>query len=229
MSDLHGEYKKFMKMLKKIDFKDSDTLYIIGDVLDRGPNPIKIIKKLMEMPNVICLVGNHEFMAMECLSVLNNEITEDFLLNMDPKDFDNIINWQYNGCDSTLREFRALSVDERNEVMDYIKDFTLYEEIEVNDRKYLLVHSGIGGYIPGTDIEDYSVYDMVWERADYGLQYFDDIFVISGHTPTQLIEDNPRPGYIYRANNHIAIDCGACFKGGRLAALCLDTDKEYYV
>ena len=35
-------------------------------------------------------------------------------------------------------------------------------------------------------------------------------------------------GYIYRKNNHIAIDCGACFPGGRLAAICLDTGEEFY-
>ena len=36
-------------------------------------------------------------------------------------------------------------------------------------------------------------------------------------------------GYIFRHNNHIAIDCGACFPEGRLAAICLDTDEEYYI
>lgn len=55
-----------------------------------------------------------------------------------------------------------------------------------------------------------------------------DIEVITGHTPTQTIGDNPHPGYIYQRNNHIAIDCGASYPGGRLAALCLDTGKGYY-
>ena len=35
-----------------------------------GRQPIKTIRKLMEMPNAICLVGNHEFMAMKCLGFL---------------------------------------------------------------------------------------------------------------------------------------------------------------
>ena len=52
----------------------ADTLYILGDVLDRGPHPIKTIRKLMEMPNAICLVGNHEFMAMKCLEFLMKKI-----------------------------------------------------------------------------------------------------------------------------------------------------------
>lgn len=36
-------------------------------------------------------------------------------------------------------------------------------------------------------------------------------------------------GFIYKGNNHIAIDCGCSIPGGRLAAICLDTMEEYYV
>lgn len=43
------------------------------------------------------------------------------------------------------------------------------------------------------------------------------------------IMGNPRPGYVYRENHHIAIDCGCNRRNGRLAAVCLDTGREYYV
>ena len=56
ISDIHGEYDMFMDLLEKIDFKSSDTLYIIGDIIDRGPHPKKIIKKIMSMSNVICQI-----------------------------------------------------------------------------------------------------------------------------------------------------------------------------
>lgn len=36
VSDIHGELDKFERMLKLIRFSDSDHLYIIGDVIDRG-------------------------------------------------------------------------------------------------------------------------------------------------------------------------------------------------
>ena len=67
VSDIHGEYELFIRLLEEIHLKETDTLYVLGDILDRGPHPIQIILKLMEMPNAICLVGNHEFMAMKCL------------------------------------------------------------------------------------------------------------------------------------------------------------------
>ena len=60
------------------------------------------------------------------------------------------------------------------------------------------------------------------------IQYFDDTYVVTGHTPTQTITANPKPGFIYKNKNHIAIDCGAPFPCGRLAAICLDTQEEFY-
>ena len=76
ISDIHGEYEKFMELLEEIELKDTDTLYVLGDVLDRGEHPIKVILKLMEMPNAFCIVGNHEVMALECLRFLCQEITD---------------------------------------------------------------------------------------------------------------------------------------------------------
>ena len=114
------------------------------------------------------------------------------------------------------------------DVIDFIKEFLIYEEVSVNDKNYLLVHGGLGNYSPEKDIDDYSLHELIWSRADYNIQYFSDKYVITGHTPTQAIRNNPNPGYIYRQNNHIAIDCGATYPGGRLAAICLDTGEEYY-
>lgn len=228
ISDIHGQYDMFIELLDKIQFQNTDTLYILGDILDRGPHPIKTLMKLMEMPNVICIVGNHEYMALECLEFLIKEITDTSIEELDEKMLDNLVTWQYNGSKSTIDEFRQLDSETRRDVIDFIKDFLIYEEIAVNGKNYLLVHAGLGNYLPDKDIEDYSIHELIWTRADYDVQYFKNTYVVTGHTPTQTIEDNLHPGYIYQRNNHIAIDCGASYLGGRLAALCLDTGKEYY-
>ncbi len=137
--------------------------------------------------------------------------------------------WKSNGCDTTLAEFRGLSLEKRQDVIDFIREFLIYEELTVSGKKYLLVHAGLGNYSPEKEIEDYSLKELIWNRAAYDIQYFPDVYVVTGHTPTQYIEENPKPGYIYRANNHIAIDCGCFIPGGRLGAICLDTGEEYYV
>lgn len=218
----------FMELLEKIGLKSSDTLYILGDVLDRGPHPVKTLRKLMEMPNAVCIAGNHEVMALHCLDFLMKEITELSVEELDREMLDNLLTWQYNGCRTTIDEFRKLDAPVKQEVIDFLKEFRLYEEVFAGGRDYLLVHAGLGNYSPEKDMEDYSVDELVWERADFDVKYFDDTLVVTGHTPTQVIRGNPAPGFIYRKNNHIAIDCGACYSGGRLAAICLETGKEYY-
>lgn len=60
ISDIHGNYDKFHKLLYKIKFSDADTLYINGDIIDRGPNPIKLLLEVMQSQNMIFILGNHE-------------------------------------------------------------------------------------------------------------------------------------------------------------------------
>ena len=227
-SDIHGEYDKFIEILEQIRLQDTDTLYVLGDVVDRGPHPIKTLLKLMEMPNAICIVGNHELMALDGLRFLNTKITNESVEAIDVELLGNLIDWQRNGSESTIKEFRELDPEMREEVIRFLKDFYMYEEIVVAGKKYLLVHAGLGNYRPDKEIEDYSLKNLVWDRADYNTQYFKDKYVITGHTPTHFIKENKKPGYIYRNLNHIAIDCGCSMPGGRLAAICLETGEEYY-
>ena len=229
LSDIHGQYDEFIAILDRINLQDTDTLYVLGDILDRGPHPIRVLLTLMEMPNAICRVGTHEYMAVECLSFLMQEVTDRSLDELDHKTLDNLVTWQYNGAKTTIDEFRELSREMQEEVIDFIKDMSIYEELTVGGQDYLLVHAGLGNFDPARTMDDYSLHDLIWKEADYSRQYFDDKIVITGHTPTQFIKGNPKPGFIYRHQNHIAIDCGAYLPDGRLAALCLDTGEEYYI
>ena len=70
MSDLHGCYEKYKIMLEKLNFSDEDTLYILGDVVDRGNDGIKILLDMMERKNVIPLLGNHDYIAKKLLELL---------------------------------------------------------------------------------------------------------------------------------------------------------------
>lgn len=230
ISDLHGEYELYLKMLEKIHFSKGDMLYVLGDVLDRGPHPIQIILDLMKRPNVVCLAGNHEYMAIKCLKFLTQEITEESVgaLEEDSESMEPMLDWLYNGAEPTINEFAALIPEMRRKVYDYIAEFDLYEEVEAGGQSYLLVHAGLGNFRPDKPIWEYEIHELVWERPDYEKPYFQDKYVVTGHTPTLLIPGNSHPGYIFRKNHHIAIDCGVSC-GGRLGCLCLDTGEEFYV
>lgn len=175
------------------------------------------------------MLGNHEDMALDCLKFfMTTEITEQSLSGVSEEMLENLVTWQYNGSKTTIDGFRALDRAKQQEVIDFIEDMPEIEEISVAGQKYILVHGGLGDFYPGKPIEDYTIEELIWARAEYDIQYFDDTYVVTGHTPTQGIPGNPRPGYIYRQNNHIAIDCGAVRRSGRLAAIRLDDGKEFY-
>ena len=48
------------------------------------------------------------------------------------------------------------------DVIDFIKEFLIYEEVSVNDKNYLLVHGGLGNYSLEKDIDDYSLHELIW-------------------------------------------------------------------
>ena len=71
MSDIHGQYDLFLKMLDKIKLKREDLLVIIGDICDRGKKSYEIYMKCMKMRklgyNLKFILGNHEDMLLEDL------------------------------------------------------------------------------------------------------------------------------------------------------------------
>ena len=67
MSDIHGQKRRFDSVMKQINLQPEDTLYVLGDVIDRNPDGIKILRQIMAMSNAKMLLGNHELMMMNAL------------------------------------------------------------------------------------------------------------------------------------------------------------------
>lgn len=227
MSDIHGIADRYQEMLELIDFNEQDTLYVLGDIIDRGNGSIKVLQDMMRRPNVHGIFGNHEWMCVECMKWLSEEISEASISRIDEEQLMKLSDWINNGAYPTIRELLALSLEERMAIMDYLLDFSAYEEITVNGKYYLLVHAGLGNFQKDKPLFHYDVNDLIWERPDWEIPYFDeaDRFVIVGHTPTLGISGKAE---IFHHNQFIAIDCGACFQDGALACLCLDTMEEFY-
>ena len=69
LSDIHGNMANFKSILQQIDLQPEDTLYVLGDVVDRYPDGIRIIRMIMSMPNAKMLLGNHEYMMLKALTI----------------------------------------------------------------------------------------------------------------------------------------------------------------
>lgn len=231
ISDIHGCFAEFKQLLKKIKFSVEDELFILGDCLDRGPEPIPLIKYIMTQPNIYMIKGNHEIMAMNIIkNYLNLEITEeslDALLNEEATLA--YADWMNNGGGITLKQFSALPKEEREDIMLYLEETYNYEMLEVNNKLYILVHAGLNNFSPNKELEEYSLHDILWTRPDYTKRYYpgNRIFLVTGHTPTTYIRKD-KESLVYEGNGHIAIDCGCCF-GCKLAAYCLETGEVTYV
>lgn len=233
ISDIHGCYDELIELVKLIDLQDEDTLYIIGDTVDRGPKPVEVLSWMMMQPNVIPIMGNHEYMMMKVLlpglkevdseEIIDKTMTLDYLTDV------NLWFLSDNGGKITSDCFRKLPKCDREDLLEYVKDFSLYEEVTVNGQRFVLIHT-IGENISNLhDLEDAYLSEpgeLLISRPDFeeGIEG-DDIFII-GHTPTCFF--GKKDSHIYRNGKLIDIDCG-CVMGGNLSALCLETMEEFYV
>lgn len=222
ISDLHGEIELFHAMLEKIGFSGGDTLYILGDVFDRGPAPIPLLREIMVAPNMRMLLGNHEYM---CLQYHAPDASE--------KD---IRRWNRNNNIPTLSGLSALQPEERAQVFSFLRSLPAHLEVTVGERRFYLVH-GFPADTPEREVWDRPEPDTPAPLPGYT--------VIVGHTPICWLgrEDPEAEEYnreleaagthmmICHAPGFIDLDCGAGydFPVRALACLRLEDMAEFYV
>ena len=160
--------------------KDEDTLYVLGDVIDRGPNGIAILLDIMKRDNVKMLMGNHEIMMLEYHNESPNPIDPNYL-------YAYMDRWCLNGNVSTIREYNELSDEQKQAVLTYLKALPYaFPNVKVNGRTFYLTH---GKYVAGcldTDVVDFAYIQekglntdlFVWNRIEPTDEIVDDRIVI---------------------------------------------------
>ena len=215
MSDIHGHERRFCSVLKQIDLQPEDTLYILGDVIDRNPHGIRILRKIMKTPNIKMLLGNHEHMMLDTFWSGN--------------DYDARRLWTRNGGGETYRTMvYRIPTEERLRILRFIQQSPSFLEIEVNGREYHICHG-----MPSHDL-----ITRLWDRPEPPPTEppIPGKTCIVGHTATiwlyELEEeyDPKTPLKIWCGPGLIDVDCG-CGSGHelrRLACLRLEDLEEFY-
>lgn len=69
IGDIHGCIQELDLLIQKLELRSDDALVFLGDLVDRGPHSIAVIrrvKKLLEdYPNSVAVAGNHESKVIE--------------------------------------------------------------------------------------------------------------------------------------------------------------------
>lgn len=207
-SDLHGEYPAYQAIIDQLEEKDK--LYILGDVIDRGPDGIKILQDIMkrkEKGQVEFLIGNHELMMVQAL-ILGDKTQEK--------------NWtsKENSGEVTKKAFEKLSPADQNSIKEFLLDSYVYKNIDVDSQQVHFVHAK--AVQDKNDNSNKTVRGMlaegkeklmetaVWSRGVNSLMSSEPhpesakkgTFTVIGHSPT----DN---NLIKYKNGYLNIDCGA--------------------
>ena len=228
-SDIHGfSLDSFLQLLNKVNFGNRDTLYILGDVIDRnGDGGVAMLRWMMSQPNVEFILGNHEAMLLSC-SFLFEEITDESIDHLSFQQMQLLLQWMRNGSQPTmaaLRELKKRDPNALNDLLDYLRDAPLYSVVSASGRDFLLVHSGLGNFSPEKKISDYTPDELLWTRPSPDIQYFSDVITILGHTPTGYLFG--KKGRMFQTDTWIDIDTGAS-SGGAPMLLRLDDMKAFY-
>lgn len=243
-TDLHGNGLLWSKIKEKLNV--DDTLYFLGDAIDRGPDGFLIMLDMLKDPRVIYIKGNHEQFAIDFLRVAR-DIDH---LNDVPHDIINL--WHSNGGSKTINDIWSnLTKDETKRLYLCLKNLPERMEVTINDTVFLLSHAGYTPrYLTRDLADDRQV--LLWNREHF-LDAWDEsrdgenVISIGGHTPTcylskiddgfivfdrhKLVTDKDLEDIqiITYANGH-KIDLDLCSAFSNRAALyCLETKEVFYI
>lgn len=226
-SDLHGyPLEKFKELLGKVNFSDDDFLYVLGDVIDRGDDGVRIIKWLMSQPNVQLILGNHEAMMLAC-DFLFEEITESSINNLTGEKLGAYMTWMSNGGQATINALSSTRKSEIKYILEFLREAPLYDVVSVNGRDFIFSHSGLGGFNPDKKLREYTVEELLWNRPELTDEYFGNIITVFGHTPTVYYGDK-HAGKALISSTWINIDTGSGV-GFTPMLLRLDDMKQFYI
>lgn len=223
-TDFHGMYSLW-KQIKEY-MKPEDTLYYLGDAIDRGPHGWDIFTELIDDPRVIYIKGNHEDMMYHSY-VSRGPVASQWFKH-----------WQKNGGKETHANMQDVSFQTRMEYIDKIRDMSTFEVYENKNKEvFILTHAGCTPNEAYWKMDGYDwEYANIWSRKHFLDEWPQElngkVYIIHGHTPVQLMytintafprNDDGLP-ILYCDGHKINLDTGA-FDSNQAVLYNLDTNK----
>ena len=210
LGDLHGNKKVFEAVLAELG--PEDTVYCLGDVVDRGPHGYEILKSILADKRFILLKGNHEDMFADSIK---NHFENEYI---DYNHYRNGGNCTYEAWVEAGAKAGLLGIINRLPVS------CLY--INKSGKNIYLSHAGYNVDNVPKDDEEY-----LWNREHFyewmDIEKHPNDYIIHGHTPIghMIGEEDERPElgpYWYNEGHKCCIDFLA-WKNDYTYLLDLDT------
>lgn len=235
-SDIHGCLDSLKAVLKKAKFnEEKDKLYILGDIVDRGPFIWETYQWVKERlgKSVFMILGNHEDGFMTDVYIMKGlELKKNGKEPENEKEEKYIkLTQKYWGVSDHYGTISRLTddghtLDELLEMCDFFEALPLFYKITVNDKEWVLVHAYCW-----QDVERTPRDLMIWERcfAEEPETFCEGKNVIFGHTPTIFYWDKDIQMMKSEdgKSEKINVDCG-CVYGNKQCLLRLDDMKVFY-
>ncbi len=236
-SDIHGNYKRYERVKNLLRPNGEDVLFIVGDMIDRGPDGIKILLDVMHQDYIACMLGNHEWMMYRALALKEEEA------------FD-IWTFFNNGGSVTYEAFQKIDEKDQERILQFLGRLPVAMQLHVDGRKVYLAHGCALKDCMDQDVMRLSeapyewVDEIVWESPmtnpniimDY-CEYGNSDLYIHGHKFVQRQQKG------YQAVTYKDEDCEILFIDGgcairnpeqygfetALIVYCIETDELTYI
>ncbi|ATP41325.1 diadenosine tetraphosphatase [Solibacillus sp. R5-41] len=214
-------YQQFEHLINKWDMESK--LVILGDMIDRGPQSLDVIRKVMDLKQtygqqVIVCKGNHEVMFLNYLTL--PEANVDFYFrNGGRQTMDSFLNQLPNETKALNPIEQAAVIKEKfNEEIAFIESAELYVVVG----GVLLTHAGFETAYDNLDESNED--NFLWMRNHYLKENQTPYVNVFGHTPLKFIHEQDDI-WISEDCKYIGIDGGCCY-GGQLNALHISEKGE---
>lgn len=118
VGDIQGCYDPLARLLERVNFDPSkDTLYCVGDLVNRGPKSLKTLRLLKGLKNqCISVLGNHDIHLLAMMYGVREPRSQDTLM-------------------------KIINAPDAQEIADWLRNLPLLYTNE--SRKFLMCHAGI--------------------------------------------------------------------------------------
>ena len=214
--DIHGCIEEFEELLKLMSYDvNSDRLILLGDLVDRGPDSIGVLRKVQQM-KIECVRGNHD---NKILKWANNN--KQHYQNANQKYYHNLTD---DDIEFIFKMPAFIRLDNVIAVHAGLKPYTPVEKQKPDDLMHLRYTDSNRKFVSlrtiwkiGKEAADAHFWTEYWGGPES---------IVYGHNVCSL--DEPLIEEYQTGVKCYGLDTGCCF-GGKLTAMVLETKEIFQV